>query len=346
MNVKSEAIIGSERLAPGPWKTPDPFLFCMYHVDGYPAGNEAMGPSASLEGRAIGQDFSSKDGWSMYHGREVPGFPEHPHAGFETVTLVRRGFIDHADSLGAAARYGEGDVQWLTAGKGVRHAEMFPLVHRDRENPTELFQLWLNLPKRSKGATPAFSMFWHEAIPVHVEEDEEGRRIEIKLIAGELGEKRALAPPPDSWAARKDADLAIWTLRLAPGARWTLPPAAAGSNRSLYFFSGPSLRVEGRELSEPHRLDLVAEREVAIEAGPEAVELLLLQGRPIAEPVVQYGPFVAESPEALRITMMRYQATQFGGWPWESHEPVHPRAEGRFARLPDGSVDRPDLSSS
>ena len=103
-----------------PWQTVDPFLFCVYHVDDYPAGTEAMGPKASLEGRNLGQDFGNKDGWNMYHGKEIPGFPRHPHRGFETVTFTRRGLIDHSDSLGATARFGGGDVQWMTAGKGGR----------------------------------------------------------------------------------------------------------------------------------------------------------------------------------------------------------------------------------
>ena len=116
-----------------PWQTVDPFLFCVHHVDLYPAGNEAMGPAASLAGRDIGMDFAGQDGWRMYHGDVVPGFPHHPHRGFETVTLVRRGFIDHSDSLGATARFGQGDVQWMTAGRGIVHAEMFPL--RERHKP-------------------------------------------------------------------------------------------------------------------------------------------------------------------------------------------------------------------
>src|SRR5690606_17939901 len=143
-----------------PWVTADPFLFCAHHDDAYPAGNGSFGPAASLAGRDIGQDFSRKDGWSMYHGETVPGFPAHPHRGFETVTIVRSGLIDHADSLGAAARFGRGDVQWLTAGSGIVHAEMFPLLATDSANPLELFQIWLNLPAASKMAAPYFSMFW------------------------------------------------------------------------------------------------------------------------------------------------------------------------------------------
>ena len=101
-----------------PWQTQDPFLFCVHHEDFYQKGNDVMGPAASLAGRNIGQDFElNKAGWRMYHGEHVPGFPAHPHRGFETVTIVTNGVVDHSDSLGAAGRFGFGDVQWLTAGK-------------------------------------------------------------------------------------------------------------------------------------------------------------------------------------------------------------------------------------
>ena len=90
----------------GPWRTQDPYLFCVHHLDNYPAGNSELGPSKELlRGRHIGSDFSGTDGWSMYHGSNVPGFPQHPHRGFETITFVRSGTIDHSDSLGATARY-------------------------------------------------------------------------------------------------------------------------------------------------------------------------------------------------------------------------------------------------
>ena len=135
-----------------PWPTKDPFLACVHHVDLYPKGNDRLGPAASLAGRDIGQDFAGKDGWRMYHGAVVPGFPQHPHRGFETVTVMRDGYIDHSDSLGATARFGKGDVQWLTAGAGIVHSEMFPLLDPDRPNRLELFQIWLNLPARSKFA--------------------------------------------------------------------------------------------------------------------------------------------------------------------------------------------------
>src|SRR5204862_1244093 len=141
-------------------------------------------PAAALAGRTMGNDFAGKDGWRMYHGEVVPGFPGHPHRGFETVTIVRRGFIDHSDSLGAAARFGEGDVQWLTAGKGIVHSEMFPLLDKAGGNPLELFQIWLNLPRASKMVDPYSSMQWDHAIPRAVVTDARGRTTEVTVIAG------------------------------------------------------------------------------------------------------------------------------------------------------------------
>ena len=113
----------------GPWPTSDPFLFCVHHKDNYPIANDNLGPKDNLFGRNIGNDFSDMDGWSMYHGTAVPGFPRHPHRGFETITIVEKGLIDHSDSMGFSARYGDGDVQWLTAGNGIQHSEMFPLLN-------------------------------------------------------------------------------------------------------------------------------------------------------------------------------------------------------------------------
>ena len=107
-----------------PWATRDPFLFCVHHLDFYPKGNGRGGPAASLRGRQIGNDFIIKDGWRMYHGAKIPGFA-HPHRGFETVTVVQRGMVDHADSMGAAGRYGGGDVQWMTAGSGFSTRKCF-----------------------------------------------------------------------------------------------------------------------------------------------------------------------------------------------------------------------------
>jgi quercetin 2,3-dioxygenase len=324
-----------------PWETADPFLICVYHQDAYPAGNEAMGPAASLAGRNIGQDFEGKDGWRMYHGATVPGFPRHPHRGFETVTLVRRGLIDHSDSLGAAARFGHGDVQWLTAGSGVVHSEMFPLLERDRPNPVELFQIWLNLPGADKLSAPYFSMQWAENIPRLVATDAAGRATEVTLVAGDLADLKAPPPPPSSWASRPEADVAIWTIKMAPHARWTVPRARQGSNRALYFFQGDSLRVGDSTAAPGSVIELHADRDALLENGGAEAELLLLQGRPIGEPVAQHGPFVMNTSAQIQQAFADYRRTQFGGWPWRSDGLVHPRAEARFARHADGRIERP-----
>lgn len=327
-----------------PWETADPFLFCVHHDDAYPAGDERMGPAASLAGRELGQDFAGKDGWRMYHGKVVPGFPQHPHRGFETVTIVRRGIIDHSDSLGAAARFGAGDVQWLTAGEGIVHSEMFPLLDRSEPNPLELFQIWLNLPAEDKLVPPHFSMLWSGTIPRCAFADEAGRGTEVSVIAGQLDGRRAPPPPPRSWASRPDTDVAIWTIRMDAGATWTLPPAAhPKAARTLYFFRGPSLRIGGHErheLSSRAAARVKSDAPLRLEAGDDVCEILLLQGRPIGQPVVQYGPFVMNTREQIQRAFLDYQRTRFGGWPWPSDDPVHGRDEGRFARHADGRVER------
>ena len=323
-----------------PWETSDPFLFCVHHLDRYPAGNERLGPAASLAGRDLGQDFDPGNDWRMYHGQVVPGFPQHPHRGFETVTIVRRGLIDHSDSLGATARFGGGDVQWLTAGKGICHSEMFPLLERQQGNPLELFQIWLNLPAADKMVQPHFTMLWGQDIPTRTFRDGGGQTTEVTAIAGRLGDAPPPPPPPHSWAARPDADVAIWTIKMAPGARWTLPAAARGTNRTLYFFVGRELKMAGRPIPPYHGVELRGDAAVTLENGADESELLLLQGRPIAEPVVQYGPFVMSSRAEIQQAFNDYQRTQFGGWPWPSDDPVHAREEGRFARHADGRVER------
>ena len=142
------------------------------------------------------------------------------------MTIVRHGLIDHADSLGAAARFGAGDVQWLTAGRGIVHSEMFPLLKTQDDNPLELFQIWLNLPARSKFAEPHFTMLWSEDVPRETVVDANGARTEVVCVAGRVGAAEALPPPPDSWAAAEDSDVAIWVVTMEPGAQWTLPPGS------------------------------------------------------------------------------------------------------------------------
>jgi len=321
-----------------PWKTSDPFLFCVHHQDAYPEGDKNMGPQASLAGRNIGQDFEGKDGWSMYHGSQVPGFPAHPHCGFETVTIVRQGLIDHSDSLGAAGRFGNGDVQWMTAGKGVQHSEMFPLVKENEDNPLELFQIWLNLPRAKKKAEPHFAMLWADTIPKLEVKDEAGKNIYVEVMAGKLGEHQTPDPAPNSWAADPANEVAIWNIKLEAGAKWTAPAAQNPVNRTFYFYEGDTIKIDGQEVNVKKAIKVQADQEIILEAGAQDTHILMLQGKPIGEPVVQYGPFVANTEGEIRQAMLDFQENQFGGWPWPSSENVHPRNKGRFAKYADGEI--------
>jgi redox-sensitive bicupin YhaK (pirin superfamily) len=318
-----------------PWKTQDPFIFCSYHFDLYPGGNDNLGPNSSLEGRNIGQDFASKDGWNMYHGTKVPGFPAHPHSGFETVSVVTKGMVDHSDSLGATGRFGNGDVQWLTSGKGVQHAEMFPLLNAD-SNPFEIFQIWLNLPKKSKKADPHYKMLWNEEIPIISIKDTDGKVTSINLVAGSYKDKVALPPTPDSWAANPENHVQIWTFKMEANATFSIPKIENEVTRSLYFYQGDSFSIGETEIKENYLIELDPEKEIQIINGSKDGYFLFLQGRPINEPLLQYGPFVANTKEELQETMQNYQRTQFGGWPWSSSDPVHDKSKGRFSKLPDG----------
>jgi len=313
------------------WETQDPFIFCAHHKDNFPKGNELMGPATSLAGRSIGQDFTVKDGWRMYHGAAIPGFPTHPHRGFETITIVKEGVVDHADSLGAAGRYSSGDVQWMTAGKGIQHSEMFPLIHLDKENPLELFQVWLNLPKAKKFVEPHFKMLWEDQIPVYKEIDNKGKTIEVNVIAGNLKNTIAPDPTPDSWAANPDNEVVILTIRMEANASWVLPKAGSEAKRTLYFYRGDALQIDGENIPSYHSAEVKADNDLTLIAGHEDCFLLMLQGKPLKEKVVQYGPFVMNTENEIQEAYRDYQRTQFGGWPWPKHEFAHNRQKGRFA---------------
>lgn len=321
-----------------PWPTLDPFLFCAYHYDEYPAGAESMGPDpALLKGRAIGSDFTVRDGWRMYHGDVVPGFPRHPHRGFETVTVARRGLLDHSDSLGATARFGRGDCQWMTAGSGIVHSEMFPLIERKTDNTAELFQLWLNLPAKSKMVEPAFTMMWDAHIPKVTLVDDLGRKTLVTVNAGSLEDHSAPSPPPWSWAADPESHVAIWVLEMQPGAKASLPPTVAEAKRMLYFHRGQRLKI-GEDAVDVNTASLVQSDAplVLVNESDGVAEILLLQGRPIGEPVAHHGPFVMNTRAELQQAFDDYRRTQFGGWPWKTDAPVHPREQGRFAIHADG----------
>ena len=272
----------------------------------------------------------------MYHGDVVPGFPAHPHRGFETVTIVLKGFVDHSDSHGAAGRYGNGDVQWMTAGSGLQHSEMFPLLDRNNPNPLELFQIWLNLPKAKKFANPYFAMLWSEDIPKYVTKDKNNKLTEVTLIAGSIDGVSAPKPAPDSWASDPENEVCIWLIKMDANSELAIPAASLEVNRSIYFYKGSQIKVTGITIENYHSVDLLADQNVIIENGNEDAFLLLLQGKPINEQIVQHGPFVMNSPSEIQQAYNEYRATQFGGWPWSRYDNVHPPEIGRFAKFADG----------
>lgn len=345
------AILSAEPIGELHWPGQDPFLFCAHHNDKFPNdGNGKMGLDAKhLRGRNIGSDFSGKDGFNLYHGTGGKvGFPRHPHTGFETLTIVREGLCDHSDSLGMQARFGGGDAQWITTGAGMSHSEMFPLINQEGPNPLDLFQIWINLPREKKEAKPCFTLAWSEDQPRASVGKE--NKTHIRLVGGQLAGLKGVAPPPDSWGADPRSDLLVATLRLEPGAQWTLPKAAdEGVGRALYVFSGETSKLsvagrtgitrgDGRFMV---KLNGAADVELAYaDAAKSDLEILILQGRPLKEPVVQQGPFVANTREGLEKKFREYRSTEFQGWPYKEEDPIHPRDAGRFAII-DGKKLRP-----
>lgn len=291
-----------------------------------------MGVTAEqLQGRNVGQDFVIKDGWRMYHGVTIPGFPYHPHRGFETITINKEGVVDHSDSLGAAGRFMGGDVQWMTAGKGIQHSEMFPLLNEDAGNPLEIFQIWLNLPKASKMVEPHFKMLWKEDLPVIHYKDANGKVTTIDVIAGAINDIKSLPSTPDSWAANPENAVGVYTVKMDAGAEWALPQTSPQASRTIFFYEGDTVTIENETIRSSHIIEAVPDEEVKIVNGSSESRFLILEGKPINEPVVQHGPFVMNTQEEIRETMKEYGKTQFGGWPWPEREVVHPKDKGRFA---------------
>jgi redox-sensitive bicupin YhaK (pirin superfamily) len=221
---------------------------------------------------------------------------------------------------------------------------MFPLLDDVDDNPLELFQIWLNLPAESKLAEPHFSMLWARDVPVIVTHDDDGRIARVTVVAGELDGRRPPSPPPDSWASRDDADVAIWQVDLDGGASVELPPARGGETtaRVLYVYEG-ALTIGDTTVAAPSAAVVRADASAALVAGGSGAQVLVLQGRPIGEPVAQHGPFVMNDQTEIEQAFADFRATGFGGWPWTRDDPVHGGPDrGRFARHADGHEDAPE----
>lgn len=305
-----------------------------------------------------GADFNPSAPYRMYHGDKIPGFPQHPHRGFETITATMNGLIDHADSVGNAGRYGEGDVQWMTAGKGIVHGEMFPLVHLHKANTLRLFQIWLNLPSKSKMVRPSFAMFWSDNVPVWMSSD---GKVSVAVWAGDYFGSGGVqnSPPPDSWASDPENDVAVLHIAVQPGGKVSIPKANKdGVNRTMYLVErheNCEVNIDGKVMTNNTFLELDATKEFSVEvtnidgngdtSHQTKTEFLLLQGKPINEPVAQHGPFVMNTRSEIQDAFLDYQRTQFGGWPWPRDDMIFAQDKGRFALI-DGEEIHPSSVSS
>lgn len=227
----------------------------------------------------------------------IAGFPDHPHRGFETVTFVRRGLIDHADSLGAAARYGRGDVQWMTAGRGIIHSEM----PEQEEGRMAGFQLWVNLAAKDKMQPPAYRDIPPSGVPAFTLDNGAA----VRVIAGSTH-------GVDGAVTRPTTEPLVLDITLPAGASIDVP-IPPGHNAFVYAYGGQPLQVDGAPVPSEHMAILANDPQadgvrLGAEAGQDgASQVLLVAGRPLREPIAQYGPFVMNSVQELQQAFVDYQ---------------------------------------
>jgi redox-sensitive bicupin YhaK (pirin superfamily) len=231
---------------------------------------------------------------------ERRGVGEHPHRGFETVTIVYQGEVEHRDSSGGGGRIGPGDVQWMTAASGLVHEEFHGRDFAQRGGSFEMVQLWVNLPARDKLAPPRYQGLLEREIP---KVGLAGGRGSVRVIAGEF----AGAKGP----ARTFTPIHVWDLRLPSGASTELA-LPDGYTTALVVLRG-ALRVEGSEAIREAEVALFdrAGEMLRIDSAEDATALLL-SGEPIGEPIVGQGPFVMNRREEIRQAIVDYQGGRMG----------------------------------
>jgi quercetin 2,3-dioxygenase len=219
----------------------------------------------------------------------IAGFPEHPHRGFITFTYMLDGHMEHRDSMGNRGDLKAGGMQWMKAASGVIHSEM----PQQTDGLMRGFQLWINLPARDKLSDPAYQEFSAAAIP---EVARDGAR--VRVLAGEFGGARGVVDDPAT-------DVLYLDVALVAGARFSLP-LDDSRNAFVYVFEG-SARLAGEALAQ-HTLAVLGQGDqVEIESGAEGARFILVAGRPLGEPVVQYGPFVMNSREEIEQAFADYR---------------------------------------
>jgi len=228
------------------------------------------------------------------------GVGQHPHRGFETVTLVYDGEVAHRDSTGAGGEIGPGDVQWMTAASGILHEEFHSEAFTRRGGRLEMVQLWVNLPARDKMAAPGYQNIASADIPVVLLADEAGT---VRVIAGEFGGRRG--------PARTHTPMDVWDLRLTRDRHATLDFAEGHTVamvvlRGTVLFNGSQVAREGQMVLFDRRAG-----QVELEANADAT-VLVLAGEPIDEPIAGYGPFVMNTQEELAQAMDDFRSGRFG----------------------------------
>jgi redox-sensitive bicupin YhaK (pirin superfamily) len=227
-------------------------------------------------------------------------FGPHPHRGFETVTFILDGNLSHLDSGGGESIIHAGGVQWMTAGRGLVHAEISPEVFKQTGGPLEILQLWVNLPAALKMVPPKYVGLQKADIPeVSVDEG----RVTVNVIAGEWDGQRGAFQPI--------TDIELFTITFRPGGH-VRPPVTLGRNVFLYIVRG-DVAVAGEPALAHHLIELNDDGDrVDLSASSEAV-VLFGHAVPFNEPVVAHGPFVMNTREEIRQAMLDYQAGKFGG---------------------------------
>ncbi|MDT8880528.1 pirin family protein [Halomonas saccharevitans] len=228
------------------------------------------------------------------------GVGQHPHRGFETVTLVYEGELEHRDSTGSGGRIGEGDVQWMTAGAGIIHEEFHSRAFTEQGGRLEMVQLWVNLPARDKDAPAAYQTLLDADIPSVALGDEAGR---VRVVAGSYLEYEG--------PASTFTPINLWDVRLAAG-RHAILPVPDGHTTLLVVLEG-TVQVNGETVVRDEAVVSFERRGEAVhlEANNDA-KLLLLSGEPIEEPVVGHGPFVMNSVEEIHQAFADFQHGKYG----------------------------------
>jgi redox-sensitive bicupin YhaK (pirin superfamily) len=247
--------------------------------------------------------FLNHHGPQVYppRNRGLP-FGPHPHRGFETVTFILEGELAHLDSGGGESIIREGGVQWMTAGRGLVHAEISPEEFKQKGGPLEILQLWVNLPSRFKMVDPKYIGLQKPDIP---EISEDGGKVTVNLISGSWNGQQA---PIQSLI-----DIHMVTLYLKQGGRLNVP-VALGRNVFLYIVRG-EVKIGGQDAEAFHLIELDNDGDaVEMEAATDAV-VLFGHAEPIGEPVVAHGPFVMNTRDEIRQAMVDYQSGKFGGLP-------------------------------